>query len=226
MGLQAKEYRWPLESEENKGTNSPLEPPEELQMGTQMLWCQSLDPTEPAGPMGLPPSYPKLNLLTVPLALFVCVLLTAWLSIQPEVWLLPLATHAWSVTWSHQHTFCTVIHHTAEAWVMSTSSCHPNHSRYPPILPLTDPSQFLLLDIPWVPVFLRLPAAFKINFKFLSQTSNIHCQLISKHPIAVQAWITFVLEIALKMQALCLLSCCSCPVHISLEECFPFRGNT
>lgn len=70
MGLQAKEYRWPLESEKNKGTNSPLEPPEELQMGTPMLWCQSLDPTEPADPMGLPPSFPKLNRLTVPLALF------------------------------------------------------------------------------------------------------------------------------------------------------------
>lgn len=83
---------------------------------------------------------------------------------------------------------------------MSTSSCHPNHPCYPLVLPLMYPSQFQLLDIPWVPVFLRLPVAFQINFRFLSQTSNSHCQLISKHPIAVQAWITFVLDIALKMQ--------------------------
>lgn len=114
-------------------------------------------------------------------SLIVCVLLTALLSIQPEVWLLSLATH-----------------HTTQAWVMSTSSCHPNHPCYPLVLPLMCSSQFQLLNIPWVPVFLRLPADFKINFKFPSQTSDIQCQLISKHPIAVEAWITFVLEIALK----------------------------
>lgn len=107
----------------------------------------------------------------------------------------------------------TAIHHTAEARVVSTSSCHSSHPSHPQFQPPTHTA----LAIPWVPVCLGLSAGFKIKLRLLSQNSAIRCQLISKHSVAVQAWITFFLETAPKMQTSRLCSSCSYSVHVSLE---------
>ena len=137
--------------------------------------------------------------------------------IQPEAWgpaqLSPLHHCAFSVTWSHQRCFSNVPappppFHPLSYWCLNYVSIFPSSesSFSPPSHSSTSAPgshHMLLCTFPRSPpAFQGFPAAFKIRFKPLSLTSAIHYQIISKHPLPVQAQVSFVLNIALKMPPL------------------------